>query len=144
MPVSHGKPQLFIADRPPPADAIPRNKIQDIQQHVERGSGHVLPRECYYSGGVYFSHIINFPFTHSLHSPPRAMKAKIIAKMGRLIEIKDELQQLKLGGEKSTNYSDADGSAIEEEKSAATKISLPSDEEVERLLDNLQQSSVEI
>ena len=61
--------------------------------------------------------------------------------MGRLIEIKEEeLQRLKLGGEKSSNYSDADDSAIEEAKSAAAKISLPPDEEVERLLDNLQQS----
>ena len=54
------------------------------------------------------------------------MKAKIIPKMGRLIEIKDELQQLKLGGEKSSNYSDADDSAIEEAKSAAAKIGLQS------------------
>jgi hypothetical protein len=68
------------------------------------------------------------------------MKAKIIAKMGRLIEIKEELQRLKLGGEKFSNYSDADDSAIDEAKSATAEISLPSDEEVERLLDNLQQS----
>ena len=54
------------------------------------------------------------------------MKAKIIAKMGRLIEIKEELQRLKLGGEKSSNYSDADDSAIEEAKSAAAKIGLQS------------------
>ena len=60
--------------------------------------------------------------------------------MGRLIEIKEELQRLKLGGEKSSNYFDADDSAIEEAKSAAAEVSLPSDEEVERLLDNLQQS----
>ena len=54
------------------------------------------------------------------------MKAKIIAKMGRLIEIKEELQRLKLGGEKSSNYSDAADSAVEEAKSSAAKIGLQS------------------
>ena len=54
------------------------------------------------------------------------MKAKIIAKMGRLIEIKEELQRLKSGGEKSSNYSDADDCAIEETKSTAAKIGLQS------------------
>ena len=54
------------------------------------------------------------------------MKAKIIAKMGRLIETKEELQRLKSGGEKSGNYSDADDSAVEEAKSAAAKIGLQS------------------
>jgi hypothetical protein len=54
------------------------------------------------------------------------MKAKIIAKMGRLIETKEELQRLKSGGEKSSNYSDADDSAVEEAKSAAAKIGLQS------------------
>ncbi len=72
--------------------------------------------------------------------PCLVTKAKIIAKMGRIIEIKEELQRLKSGGEKSNNYSDADDSAIEEAASAAAGVSLPSDEEVERLLDSLQQS----
>ena len=70
----------FIADRPPAADAIPmiakalseeiKYKISD--KCVERGSGHVLPRECYYSGGVYFSHIYQFPFHSFFTFPPLA------------------------------------------------------------------------
>ena len=70
--------EQFIADRPPAADAIPmiakalseeiKYKISD--KRVERGSGHVLPRECYYSGGVYFSHIYQFPFHSFFTFPP--------------------------------------------------------------------------
>ena len=72
--------EQFIADRPPAADAIPmiakalseeiKYKISD--KRVERGSGHVLPRECYYSGGVYFSHIYQFPFHSFFTFPPLA------------------------------------------------------------------------
>jgi hypothetical protein len=47
------------------------------------------------------------------------MKAKIIAKMGHLIEIKEELQWLKSGGESLATI-------IEEAKSAAAKIGLQS------------------
>ena len=114
--------EQFIADRPPAADAIPmiakalseeiKYKISD--KHVERGSATILVASIFY-----FSHIINFPFTHSLHFPPRAMKAKIIAKMGHLIEIKEELQRLKSGGESLATI-------IEEAKSAAAKIGLQS------------------
>jgi hypothetical protein len=68
------------------------------------------------------------------------MKAKILAKMGRIIEIKEELERLKSGGGKSVNYADADDSAIEEAASAAAGVTIPSDEEVEGLLDDLQQS----
>ena len=85
-------------------------KISD--KHVERGSATILVASIFY-----FSHIINFPFTHSLHFPPRAMKAKIIAKMGHLIEIKEELQRLKSGEESLATI-------IEEAKSAAAKIGL--------------------
>lgn len=117
MPVSHGKPHSFIADRPPAATAIPliatalsEDIKYSITDNVLRGAADTY-----------------FP-------------AKILAKMGRIIEIKDEIQLLKLGGELSHVYSKADKSVIEDAESAAASIDLPSDGEAEALLDNLQQS----
>ncbi|KAL3793171.1 hypothetical protein ACHAW5_000368 [Stephanodiscus triporus] len=117
MPVSHGKPQSFIADRPPAANAIPLIAKALSEEIKYKISDNMLRG----AADTYFP-------------------AKIIAKMGRIIEIKEELQRLKSGGAKSNNYSDADDSAIEEATSAAAAVSLPSEEEVESLLDNLQQS----
>ena len=117
MPVSHGKPHSFIADRPPAATAIPliatalsEDIKYTITDNVLRGAADTY-----------------FP-------------AKILAKMGRIIEIKDEIQLLKSGGEQSNVYSYADKLVIEDAESAASGVDLPSDGEVEALLDNLQQS----
>ncbi|KAL3827011.1 hypothetical protein ACHAXA_000075 [Cyclostephanos tholiformis] len=117
MPVSHGKPQSFIADRPPAADAIPMIAKALSEEIKYKISDNMLRG----AADTYFP-------------------AKILAKMGRLIEIKEELQRLKLDGENFSNYSDADDIAIAEAVSAAADVSLPSDEEVDHLLDNLQQS----
>ena len=57
--------------------------------------------------------------------------------MGRVIEINEELNNLKSG---DAEYSDADEATVEDAVSAAADASLPSDEEVETLLDDLQQS----
>ena len=56
--------------------------------------------------------------------------------MGRVIEINEELKQLQSG--EGADYSDADETSIEESASAAADVSLPSEEEVESLLDDLQ------
>jgi len=64
---------------------------------------------------------------------------KILSKTGRIIEINEELQNLKAGDGKSNNYSDADSTLIEEAESAAEDTNLPSNDEVESLLDDLQQ-----
>ena len=117
MPVSHGKPHSFIADRPPAATAIPliatalsEDIKYTITDNVLRGAADTY-----------------FP-------------AKILAKMGRIIEIKDEIQLLKSGGEHSNVYLDAVKLVIGDAESAASGVDLPSDREVEALLDNLQQS----
>ena len=65
---------------------------------------------------------------------------KILSKIGRIIEINEELQNLKAGDGKSNNYSDADSTLIEEAESAAGDTNLPSNDEVESLLDDLQQA----
>ena len=56
---------------------------------------------------------------------------KILSKVGRIIEINKELQNLKAGDGKSNNYSDADSTLIEEAESAAKDTNLPSNDEVE-------------
>ena len=61
---------------------------------------------------------------------------KILSKIGRIIEINEELQNLKAGDGESNNYSDTDSTLIEEAESAAGDTSLPSNEEVESLLDD--------
>ena len=66
-------------------------------------------------------------------------QAKILAKVGRIIEITEELRQLK-SGEDSYNYSDTDGSTIQEVELAAAKVTIPSESEVESLIDDLQQA----
>ena len=64
---------------------------------------------------------------------------KILSKIGRIIEINKELQNLKDG--ENNNYSDADYSTlIEEAESAVQDVNLPSNEEVDSLLDDLQQA----
>lgn len=117
MPLSHGKPHSFIADRPPAATSIPLIATalsEDIKYTI---SDNILRG----AADTYFP-------------------AKILAKMGRIIEIKDEIQLLKLAGEPSNVYTYADKSGIEDAESAAAGVDLPSDGEVEALLDNLQQS----
>ena len=67
-------------------------------------------------------------------------QAKIIAKMGRVIEINEEIKGLK-SGSLYHNYSDADDVAVKESASAAADINLPSDEDVKLLLDDLQRAA---
>lgn len=117
LPVAHGKPQSFLADRPPLANVIPsiaEALTEDIQfelgDNILRGAA-----DTYFSG-------------------------KILAKIARIIEINEELQNLKSGEEESYKYSDADDTVIEEAKSAAAEVTLPSEEEVESLLDDLEQA----
>ena len=59
--------------------------------------------------------------------------------------INEELKQLKSTsqgeeGEESYNYPDADDTTIAEVASAVTDVTLPSEKEVESLLDDLQQA----
>ena len=117
MPIDHGKPQSFIADRPPVADAIPSIAEALTKDIHFKMSSNILRG----AADTYFP-------------------AKILAKMGRVIEINEELQNLKSGEEDTYNYSDADDMSIEEAVSAAADVTLPSDEEVEDLLDELEQA----
>ena len=117
MPIDHGKPQYFIADRPPVADAIPSIAEALTKDIHFKMSSNILRG----AADTYFP-------------------AKILAKMGRVIEINEELQNLKSGEEDTYNYSDADDMSIEEAVSAAADVTLPSDEEVEDLLDELEQA----
>jgi len=117
LSISHGKPHSFLADRPPVAGAIPSiaEALNDdikfkLSENVLRGAADTY-----------------FP-------------AKILAKMSRVIEINEELQNLKSGEPESNNYSDAEDASVEEAASAAAEITLPSEEDVESLLDDLQQS----
>ena len=116
MPVQHGAPQSFLADRPPLAGVIPdiADALKDdvkfqLSENVLRGAADTY-----------------FP-------------AKIMAKIGRMIEITHELKQLS-GGEDAADYADADESAVAESASAAAAVDLPSDDEIESLLDDLQES----
>lgn len=59
--------------------------------------------------------------------------------MGRIIEINNELQNLKLNKGKE-NYSDTDEKSLSEAAGAASTVTLPSKTEVESLLDDLQQA----
>ncbi len=116
LPVSHGKPQSFLADRPPLAAAIPQLADalrEDITFYL---SGNVLRG----AADTYFP-------------------AKILAKVGRIIEIHDELKRLQSDGDMN-DYSDADAAVVVESVSSAAKVSLPSQEEVETLLDDLQRA----
>lgn len=60
--------------------------------------------------------------------------------MGRVIEINEELKNLQSNDEESYSYSDADDADIEGAVTAAADVTLPSDEDVESLLDELQQA----
>jgi|GWRWMinimDraft_1066009.scaffolds.fasta_scaffold12552_1 hypothetical protein len=62
--------------------------------------------------------------------------------MGRVIEINNELQSLKSSNDDANNnyYSDADELSLTEASLAAAKVTLPSEKEVESLLDDLQQA----
>lgn len=62
-----------------------------------------------------------------------------MAKMGRVIEVNNELQSLKRGKDVNS-YSDADEESITEASLAAAAVTLPSEDEVESLLDDLQQA----
>lgn len=57
--------------------------------------------------------------------------------MGRVIEINNELQILKSSKDVS-NYADADETYLSETLIAVSKVTLPSKNEVESLLDDLQ------
>mmetsp|Transcript_20014 Transcript_20014/g.37971 ORF Transcript_20014/g.37971 Transcript_20014/m.37971 type:complete len:1122 (-) Transcript_20014:162-3527(-) len=116
LPVSHGEPQSFLADRPPVAAAIPQLADalkKDIKFYL---SGSILRG----AADTYFS-------------------AKILAKVGRIIEIHDELQRLH-SDEVLNEYSDADDSVVGESVASAIEVSLPSQEEAESLLDDLQKA----
>ena len=76
MPVSHGKPQSFIADRPPAADAIPliakalSGEIKyKISNNMLRGAADTYFPVSALFGSVYFSQACHFLCTHSFHSP---------------------------------------------------------------------------
>lgn len=119
LPVSHGKPQSFLADRPPAAKAIPA-----IAEALNADVQFVLsPNVLRGAADTYFM-------------------AKILAKVGRVIEISKELQSLQ-SGESDHTYSDADESTVEECAAAVAESTLPSEDDVESLIDDLQ-ASVEI
>mmetsp|Transcript_8460 Transcript_8460/g.12156 ORF Transcript_8460/g.12156 Transcript_8460/m.12156 type:complete len:145 (-) Transcript_8460:1-435(-) len=102
LPVQHGAPQSFIADRPPLADVIP--DIADaLKEDIKfKLSSNVLRG----AADTYFP-------------------AKIMAKLGRIIEITRELEQLS-GGD-AADYADADESTVAKSASAAAAVDLPSD-----------------
>lgn len=60
--------------------------------------------------------------------------------MGRIIEVNEELQKLHSSEEKIYQYSDADETTIKQASLATAAVTLPSNEEVETLLDDLQQA----
>ena len=62
--------------------------------------------------------------------------------MGRIIEINEELKSLKNsdGDEDTYDYPDASDGEIEDAVFAAADVALPTDEEVEALLDDLQRA----
>ncbi|KAL7547581.1 hypothetical protein ACHAWF_010872 [Thalassiosira exigua] len=114
MTLKHGPPQSFLADRPPAAVAVP-----EIAKALAKDVGFKLsPNVLRGAADTYFP-------------------AKILAKMGRIVEIRDELQRLK-DGEGPYDYSDADDAYVQEAASAAAEVDLPAEEEVELLLDDLQ------
>ncbi len=115
LPVQHGAPQSFLADRPPLADVIP-----DIADALKEDIKYQLsPNTLRGAADTYFP-------------------AKIMAKLGRIIEITRELKQLSVGD--AVDYSDADESTVAKSASAAAAVDLPSDSEIESLLDDLQES----
>lgn len=115
LPVHHGDPQSFLADRPPAADVIP-----DIADALKEDiKFHISPNVLRGAADTYFP-------------------AKILAKVGRIIEITHELKRLSDGD--AANYADADESTVAASASAAAAVSLPSDSDVESLLDGLQES----
>ena len=146
LPVSHGKPQSFLADRPPLAKAIPaiaEAAKQDIQFELS-------PNVLRGAADTYFlvsTVVILFLFYRSIirltfDSTCLLSQAKILAKVGRVIEISKELQNLQ-SGDNADSYSDADESTVEESAAAASKASLPSDDDIESKIDDLQ-AAVEI
>jgi hypothetical protein len=119
LPVSHGKPQSFLADRPPVARAIPA-----LAEAVNKDITFVLsPNVLRGAADTYFL-------------------AKILAKVGRIIEITKELQNLQSGVDGNT-YSDADESTVEASAAAAAEVTLPSESDVESIIDDFQ-AAVEI
>ena len=96
MYISHGEPHAFLADRPPASDAIPA-----LAEALQTDMGFKLsPNVLRGAADTYFP-------------------AKVLAKMGRIIEINGELQRLK-GGEPD-NYLDADDAEVEEAAAAAAR-----------------------
>ena len=115
MPVDHGTPQSFVADRPPAPDAIP-SLADALNEDVKyKLSGNVFRG----AADTYFP-------------------AKVLAKVGRIVEINEELRGLKSG--ERLEYSDADEAMVEESASSVAEVSLPSDDDVAGLLDDLQRA----
>eukprot|EP00584_Thalassiosira_punctigera_P026587 CAMPEP_0172577776 /NCGR_PEP_ID=MMETSP1067-20121228/138400_1 /TAXON_ID=265564 ORGANISM="Thalassiosira punctigera, Strain Tpunct2005C2" /NCGR_SAMPLE_ID=MMETSP1067 /ASSEMBLY_ACC=CAM_ASM_000444 /LENGTH=1128 /DNA_ID=CAMNT_0013370467 /DNA_START=246 /DNA_END=3632 /DNA_ORIENTATION=- len=116
LPVEHGGPQSFLADRPPASDAIP-SIAEALREDVKfKFSGNVLRG----AADTYFP-------------------AKILAKVGRVIEINEELQRLQSNKDELT-YPDADDATLEEAMSSAAKVFIPLEDDIEPLLDNLQRA----
>lgn len=115
LPISHGSPQSFLADRPPLAKAIP-SLAKALQKDI------------------------TFKFSPAMlrGAPDTYYTAKILAKVGRIIEINGELQSLH--ADENLSYVDADDDAVAEAASTAFKVTVPSDEELKPLLDDLQQA----
>lgn len=113
--VDHGDPQSFIADRPPSAGVIP-----DIADALRED--------------------VKFQFSANMlrGAADTYFPAKILAKIGRIIEIAHELKRLSDGD--APDYADADESTVAESASAAAAVYLPPDSEIEFLLDGLQES----
>ena len=140
LPVSHGEPQSFIADRPPAPEAIPslaEALNEDIKYKlVGAGVGfellsNSLTCECRnpqlpQSGNV-------FRGAADTYFP-----AKVLARLGRIVEINEELRGLK--SNESLVYPDADEAMIEESASSVAEVPLPPDNDVTSLLDDLERA----
>ena len=115
LPVQHGDPQSFLADRPPLTEAIP--DIADaLSNDVEYKMSSNMLRGA---ADTYFP-------------------AKILARVGRVIEIANELKSLSDGV--AVDYSDANEAEVSSAALAAAASHLPSDNQLESLLDDLQES----
>ncbi|EJK76187.1 hypothetical protein THAOC_02066, partial [Thalassiosira oceanica] len=115
LPVSHGEPQSFLADRPPAPEAIP-SLAEALNEDIKyKLSGNVFRG----AADTYFP-------------------AKVLAKLGRIVEINEELRGLRSNDD--LGYSDADEVMIEESASSAAEVPLPSDSDVASLLDDLERA----
>lgn len=118
LAISHGKPQSFLADRPPAAKAIP-TLADAVNKDIKF---EISPNLLRGAADTYFI-------------------PKILAKVGRIIEITNELKKMQSGD--NASYSDADESTIKESSAAAAEATLPLENDVDSLIDNFQ-TAVEI